>query len=209
MQKGAEAFDERGLAMDGSWWVAFNYKPLPSTFWPTNGSTDDVMIRLPVNFWKDPNGNDSNDVYFANLAILEAAIKNVPTMRVTPIDENAFGVDLNGDQALGVIDNIQRPSTYVGLAANVDVVPYLYPEGVAFLHTVRYVGINANGEAETPARMKEVRYMEKVQFYDYATLAAFYDDELSGKIEGNLPIYSPQGRQGDLQQLRLEHPRLY
>ena len=45
LQDGAAAFDVNGLALDGSWWVAFNYKPLPSTFWPTNGSTDDVMIR--------------------------------------------------------------------------------------------------------------------------------------------------------------------
>ena len=46
LQLGAAAFDEEGFAKDGSQWVAFNYKPFPSTFWPTNGSTDDVMIRL-------------------------------------------------------------------------------------------------------------------------------------------------------------------
>lgn len=154
------------------------------------------MLRLPVNFWKDPNGHDANDVYFAKLAILEAAIKNVETMRVTPVDENTFGVDLNGDQVLGSIEEIQRPRIYVGLAANVDVLPYLYPKGTEFLHTVRYVGIDENGETEVPTRMKEGRYMEKVEFYDYATLAAFYDDELSSKIEGNLPIYSPQGDKG-------------
>jgi hypothetical protein len=33
---GAGAFDEEGFAKDGSQWVAFNYKPFPSTFWPTN-----------------------------------------------------------------------------------------------------------------------------------------------------------------------------
>ena len=47
---GAEAFESNGIAKDGSGWVAFNYKPLPSTFWPTNGSTDDVMIRLSEKF---------------------------------------------------------------------------------------------------------------------------------------------------------------
>ena len=50
---GPDAFDEFGFAKDGSDWVAFNYKPLPSTFWPTNGSTDDVMIRLPERFRSD------------------------------------------------------------------------------------------------------------------------------------------------------------
>lgn len=47
---GAEAFDEHELAKDGSGWVAFNYKPMPSTFWPNNGSTDYVMIRLPQSY---------------------------------------------------------------------------------------------------------------------------------------------------------------
>ncbi len=44
------AFNTDGFAKDGSGWVAFNYKPFPSTFWPTNGSTGDVMIRLPMDF---------------------------------------------------------------------------------------------------------------------------------------------------------------
>ena len=46
LQLGAGAFDEQGFALDGSHLVSFNYKPLPSAFWPTNGSTDDVMVRL-------------------------------------------------------------------------------------------------------------------------------------------------------------------
>ena len=55
---GAKAFDELGFAKDGSHWVAFNYKPLPSTFWPTNGATDDVMIRLPAKFRQASCGGD-------------------------------------------------------------------------------------------------------------------------------------------------------
>ena len=45
-----KAFDKQGMAKDNSHWVAFNYKPFPSTFWPTNGSTGDAMIRLPKAF---------------------------------------------------------------------------------------------------------------------------------------------------------------
>ena len=45
-----EAFDSDGFAKDGSGWVSYNYKPFPSTFWPTNGSTGDAMIRLPESF---------------------------------------------------------------------------------------------------------------------------------------------------------------
>ena len=64
---GSAAFDENGFAKDGSYWVAFNYKPFPSTFWPTNGSTDDVMIRLAEPFRTDEDGNYSVDTYKANL----------------------------------------------------------------------------------------------------------------------------------------------
>ena len=74
---GAAAFDEQGFAKDGSHWVAFNYKPFPSTFWPTNGSTDDVMIRLPAKFRQTLDGAYNHDVYKANLAIVEVAIKGL------------------------------------------------------------------------------------------------------------------------------------
>ena len=40
-----QGFDAEGFARDGSDWRAFRYKPFPGTFWPTNGSTDDVLIR--------------------------------------------------------------------------------------------------------------------------------------------------------------------
>lgn len=82
LESGAGAFDDQGLAKDGSHWVAFIYKPVPSTFWPTNGSTDDVMIRLPEPFRTAGDGSYSRDVYAANLAIAEAAIKGVPSTSI-------------------------------------------------------------------------------------------------------------------------------
>ncbi|TMO83484.1 hypothetical protein CWC13_20075, partial [Pseudoalteromonas ruthenica] len=69
-----KAFDEMGFARDGSGWVAFNYKPFPSTFWPTNGSTGDVMIRLPEAF-RSKGGVYNQDVYLANLSLVELALK--------------------------------------------------------------------------------------------------------------------------------------
>ncbi len=92
---GKDAFDENGFAKDGSHWVAYNYKPLPSTFWPTNGSTDDVMIRLPAPFRTDLYGNESLDVYKANLAILEAQMKGYATIGCLPVDERKVGIDLD------------------------------------------------------------------------------------------------------------------
>ena len=87
LQLGAGAFDEHGFAKDGSGWVAFNYKPLPSTFWPTNGSTDDVMIRLPGPYRSTADGTASLDAYRANLAILEATIKGRGAISCLPVDE--------------------------------------------------------------------------------------------------------------------------
>jgi hypothetical protein len=56
-------FDPEGFANDGSHWRAIRYKPFLGTFWPTNGSTDDVQIRLPAIFRTDAEGRPSRAVY--------------------------------------------------------------------------------------------------------------------------------------------------
>ena len=114
LSDGVAAFDEEGFAKDGSHWVAFSYKPFPSTFWPTNGSTDDVMIRLPAKFRHIQDGVYSREVYKANLAILEAAIKGFDSIGSLPIDETQLGQDLDGDGALGRIHALTRPATLCG-----------------------------------------------------------------------------------------------
>ena len=63
LQRGAAAFDADGFAKDGSHWVAFNYKPMPSTFWPTNGAADDVMIRLPAIYRETADGRYDRNIY--------------------------------------------------------------------------------------------------------------------------------------------------
>ncbi len=95
-------FDADGFARDGSGWRALRYKPFPGPFWPTNGSTDDVFIRLPVAFRQDEAGRISLPVYRLNLAVTEAAIAVPPDRqpferRVEPVDEKIAGVDLDGD----------------------------------------------------------------------------------------------------------------
>jgi hypothetical protein len=52
-------FDSEGFANDGSGWRALRYKPFLGTFWPTNGSTEDVFIRMPRAFRVDGNGEVS------------------------------------------------------------------------------------------------------------------------------------------------------
>ncbi|MDX1795809.1 MAG: hypothetical protein R3219_03705, partial [Hydrogenovibrio sp.] len=60
-------FDHQGFdhAPDGklTGWRAFGYRPFFGAFWPTNGSTDDVLIRLSKPFQQDERGQFSLDVY--------------------------------------------------------------------------------------------------------------------------------------------------
>lgn len=192
----ALAFDEQGLARDGSGWVTFNYKPLPSTFWPTNGSTDDVMIRLPTGFRNAADGQFSRDVYFANLALVEANIKQVSIIDTLSLDERRIGADLDGDGRLGIARSVRRGSHYVGAAKHVAIVEGIYPLDTEFLHTVRYVGVGANGEIYNAPRMKEVRYMRRWLESTPAQLKVWYEAEHAEKDKGELPAYINLGQRG-------------
>ena len=176
------SFDEAGFdhRPDGSLtgWRAFAYNPLPGTFWPTNGSTDDVMIRLPESYRQDANGAESLAVYELNLAITEALIKRAD-VAIAATDETALGVDLDRDGALGTADHIAFAFAplkgitmhWVGKAGTLDkaeapLAAGLYPLGTEFLHTVRYLDVTEDGIALAP-RMKEVRYMKKTRWLSY------------------------------------------
>lgn len=193
LQLASEAFDADGFAKDGSHWVAFNYKPLPSTFWPTNGSTDDVMIRLSEEFRSDAQGAYSKPIYQANLAILEAAIKNLSEITTPALDEKLIGVDLDGDGQLGTVHKIIRPSHYLGAASATEVVTFLYPKGTDFLHTVRYVGVDEAGNIFPATRMKEVRYMSKYNFYSKPIIGGLYAEEQFEKEQGAYPYFARKG----------------
>lgn len=196
LQEGAAAFDAEGFALDGSWWVAFSYKPLPSTFWPTQGSTDDVMIRLPPEYYKNSAGVVSRDIYKTNLALLEANIKGVDSIGTWPIDESSVGVDLNSDNQLSVVTRINRRTYYVGAASQFDLIPHVYPQGTEFLHTVRYVGVAPDGTIHNPRRMKEVRYMKRRIQSRHFQLQHYYEEENLEKEQGSLPTYQNFGHEG-------------
>lgn len=189
LQHGAEAFDSDGFANDNSHWVAFNYKPFPSTFWPTNGSTDDVMIKLPAAYRENEDGQYSKAIYMANLAILEANIKDLPAISTWPIDERLVRKDLNEDGKLSIIEQITDVSSYVGGASDYFIDTHLYPEGTEFLHTVRYLAIK-DGQVVPSTRMKEVRYMKKWRNYRKGVLARYYEEETFEKEAGHLPGYT-------------------
>lgn len=192
-----QGFDDEGFARDGSQWRAMRYKPFLGTFWPTNGNTDDVLIRLPEPFRTDAQGNESREIYKINLAIVEAAIAtdwtvpNEAAARVVePISEVVAGLDLDGDGELSDEITVIRgiPGHYMGGAANVDVLRYTYPDGVEFLHTVRYVDMD--NPSLLAKRMKELRYSRKVRFLDTWAIARRYEREFDDKDEGHVPAYT-------------------
>ncbi|KAF7764776.1 hypothetical protein PCIT_b0842 [Pseudoalteromonas citrea] len=189
-----KAFNSQGFAKDGSGWVAFNYKPFPSTFWPTNGSTGDVMIRLPSAF-REVKGVYNQDAYLANLSLVELALKGLETISTPPINEQRVGTDLNSDGKLTTINHITKQSNYVG-DATAELAYQLYPEGTEFLHTVRYIGVDSNGAIFNAPRMKEVRYMKKHNFKSKQELGTSYYREAKEKSFENLPQTLYLGDQG-------------
>jgi hypothetical protein len=190
------SFDESGFARDGSGWRAFRYKPFPGTFWPTNGSTDDVFIRLSEIFRKAADGSPSLAIYRVNLAIVEASLASPPSVRdaevvwpTEPLDEVAAGLDLDRDGVLSTAATriVGLPARFAGAAAGVSVARGLYPEGAEFLHSVRYLDPDAPSMIAT--RMKELRYARKVKFLDTSAILSAYAEEHEHKLAGFPPLF--------------------
>jgi hypothetical protein len=177
-------FDEHGFdrRADGSHtgWRALAYYPFPGTFWPTNGSFGDVLVRLPEAFRQDESGKPDLTVYSLNFAILEALIarRDVP---IEPVEEQRFGVDLDGDGKLSTARQVrfiwkppERTMSWVGSArvrqqqGEVHLAAGLFPEGAEFAHTVRYLDV-VDGKPRMAARLKELRYMVKKGWVTYGT----------------------------------------
>ena len=193
-QLGAEAFDDDGLALDGSYWVAFNYKPFPGTFWPTNGSTDDVVLRLPAAF-REIDGQYRKDAYFVNLTLVELNIKQLESAPIRPINESALGVDIDANGKLTTATSVVRSSHFIGDASAVALAFMQFPEGTEFMHSVRYVGVNGE-RIVVPKRMKELRYMRKVAVLDRYVIDGQYAKERKEKLSGALPSFVYRGDQG-------------
>lgn len=182
-----KAFDELGRARDGSHWVAFNYKPFPSTFWPTNGSTGDAMIRLAEEF-RQVQGQFSEDIYFANLGLVELTMKQIDSVSIPAVSELAIGEDINGDNKLTKsVTHVVKRSHYLGDAKDIALAYMLYPQNTEFLHTVRYIGVDENGDIYNAPRMKEVRYMKKHNFKSKQSLSTAYYREAKEKHFEKLP----------------------
>lgn len=183
-------------------WRAFAYYPFLGTFWPTNGSTDDVLIRLAKAFQNDENGIFDKEVYKINLSIVEALIKQ-KDIKIDKVDEKKYGVDLNQDGKLSFASKIvfkwKKPKFdlktakltnysmfYVGetkklqINNSLKIAPGLYPLGTEFVHSVRYIDID-NNQIKMASRMKELRYAKKTNWNTYSQLSNLGHQELKEK----------------------------
>jgi hypothetical protein len=174
-------FDSEGFDRDAdgkyTGWRAFAYHLFPGTFWPTNGSTDDVLIRLPVIFQQNEQGEFDLQIYKINLAIVEALIKQ-QDVTIFPVDERHYGVDLDKNDQLATAHKIVydwaplkgRYMSYVGKAKQERLAAGLFPLGTEFLHSVRYIDFDNQGNIKLAARMKELRYARKTSWRTYSQL---------------------------------------
>jgi len=192
-----EGFDQNEDGSDDGW-RAFAYRPFPGAFMPTNGSMGDVLIRLDPRLRTDSHGRYSRAVYRLNLAIVEALIarRDVP---IAATDERALGVDLDLDGELGTatqvtFDRRADPNTgktrmsYVGAGHDATddllfpIAVGLFPLNTEFLHSVRYLDPES-GTVHLAARMKELRYAKKVNFFSYADLKTHAMNEATEQAE--------------------------
>jgi hypothetical protein len=176
-------------------WRAFAYRLFLGTFFPTNGSTDDVLIRLAPAFREDAAGRPSAAVYALNLAVVEALITRAD-VPIDPVDERALGADLDLDGVLGRATRVafRAPAGsrarvhYLGRArageedGTLPLAPGLFPLGTELLHSVRYLDVAGGGVAMAP-RMKELRYMKKVRWLTPADLQAHAAAEATEQAE--------------------------
>jgi hypothetical protein len=165
------SFDQDGFDRrpDGSYtgWRAFAYYPFPGAFFPTNGSMDDVLVRLDPIFQEDAEGRFDARVYAANLEIVLA-------------DARGSG------EALPYVGRAGRaePNARLPRAAG------LFPRGTEFLHSVRYLDVDESGAVVLAARMKELRYARKEQWFSASELrqrSALESVEQARSVDGAVP----------------------
>jgi hypothetical protein len=190
----ADGFDRD---RDGNYtgWRAFAYYPFPGAFLPTNGATDDVLIRLPPVFRQNQRGAYDPTVYKTNLAIVESLIRE-QDIRIDAVDEAVLGrVDIDKNGKIGTATKVafewaplkKRFMWFVGKAhelqkrGDLQAAAGLYPRGTEFFHTVRYIDVDDTGQVRLAARMREVRYARKRSWLTYSQLRARADEEFKEK----------------------------
>ncbi len=181
-------FDDAGfdLRPDGSrsGWRAFAYAPFPGTFFPTNGSADDVLVRLDPILRQAADGRPDDAVYAVNLAIVESLIKRadvvLPRRRTNGLSgsisiSTARSGRLRASPSTAATAAGSTRMRYVGRKRGdereLPIAPGLFPVGTEFLHSVRYLDVTPDvaGVVMAP-RMKGAALREEVRWLGYAAL---------------------------------------
>ncbi|MEL6343207.1 MAG: hypothetical protein AAFV53_08720 [Myxococcota bacterium] len=194
-------FDEQGFDRDPTGaltgWRAYRYRPFPGMFPAGEGSWGDALIRLPVDYRTTEDGASSLEVYKTNLAIMDAMILREDVDLEVPVDEAAYGVDLDGDGKMARATRVRydweplkgKQMSWVGAAkAKQDrglprPTAGLLPEGAELLHSVRYVDVTDDGQVRMAQRMKELRYAVKARWQTYSDLSATASAEEREKMQ--------------------------
>jgi len=189
-----EGFDINPKTNKYTRWRAFRYYPFLGTFWPTNGSTDDVLIRLAAEFGQNKFSDFDIKIYKLNLSIVESLVKQKNIQLSSMVNEKKYGVDLNQngvlDSATEIVITSYDKMSYVGkakrqlIAGKIHIAPGLFPEGTEFLHSVRYVDWDEkSGHITMSKRMKELRYAKKYGWSTYSDLDRFAQAELQETLK--------------------------
>jgi hypothetical protein len=145
---------------------------------------------------QDAAGHWDQRIYELNLAVVEALIRRAD-VAIDPVDEGAVGADLDLDGHFGTARRIafrapqpgRTAMHYVGRArveqdgGTFPLAPGLFPLNTEFLHSVRYLDVDARGAVAMAPRMKELRYTKKVRWLSPADLAAHAAAEATEQAE--------------------------
>jgi Tol biopolymer transport system component len=200
-----EGFD-RDKAGNITGWRAYSYYLLPATYFPSGGSSDDVMIRLPEIFRTNELGQEDLEIYTINLAIMESLIKRQNIKLSSAVNETRYQVDLDKDGQLGMADTVVfdwaplegRFMSYVGKAkvawqaGQTQLAAGLYPKDTEFLRTIRYQDIQ-DGDIVFSERMKEVRYFRKKSYLNYAEIEDSILNEIKDRSDFPDRLRQPMG----------------
>jgi hypothetical protein len=112
------------------------------------------------------------------------------------LDERRLGADVDGNGTLSTAQRVKKAKNYIGDARRLGLSFQQFPQGTELMHSVRYVGLDDQEQVTVPKRMKELRYMRKVNVLDRYVLESRYANERKEKLLGQVPNYLSRGDEG-------------
>lgn len=148
-----------------------------------------MLIRLSAEF-RELNGEYNESVYLTNLSLVELSIKALSKIDIFSVNEQEINSDLNQDGSLTAeVDLLMAREFFVGDANQIKIPSQQYPVKTEIMHSVRYVGVDEQGNTYIPKRMKELRYMTKTKLLNTSGIDSAYRRERKEKLDEQLPNY--------------------